>query len=590
MSEQKFSISKESVIENIKILQSFMKKQKLDAFYVSSFDPYLNEYVPLVNCHRYYFSHFTGSTAELMVPAKGKVKLYVDGRYHEQADLEVDHKFVEVVKVSTGQSNLECLQNDLLKMKAKMVGVEGDRTALSFLRKLEKQFKTKVFYKQELESIVEFGSMPELKKIEFVEKKYRGKDTAEKLEMVIPDKSVGYFLSMLDSIAWITNCRGYHLPNLSCFMSRALVTKSKVYVFVDPGCPVSIQAHAVKEIEFLHVTPKEFIQKIKVLKSKLKLKELRVSPSTLNASDYDTLVKIFTKSVVKDHDEGLVPFHSIKDEAEMNEIRRSFKKSDMAIAKTIRWVQTSLEKKQTISELDFYHGANDFYKKEGAIEQSFKTIAATGPNASIIHYSQSSDKVKIKDEDIVLLDSGAYYEGGFATDTTRAFFGNPKKAKPSAKQIQIYTLVLKGLINALTAVVSEGTRGMAIDTLARDPLLRAGFDYAHGTGHGVGINVHEPGARFSTISNVPIKKGQVVSIEPGIYIPGFGGVRLENIIHVIPHPKFKGMVCFENLTYVGFDPSLIDLKLLTAEELKFLKEYEAECAKCGTAIGTYSWE
>jgi Xaa-Pro aminopeptidase len=235
--------------------------------------------------------------------------------------------------------------------------------------------------------------------------------------------------------------------------------------------------------------------------------------------------------------------------------------------------------------LNYYNQADQFYAEVGSLEQSFKTIAAVGPNSSIIHFGSSSDSVVVKNDDLMLLDSGAYYEGGFATDTTRAFFANPHKAKPNAKQIEIYTLVLKGLINALTAVFKEGTRGMFVDTLARNPILRAGYDYAHGTGHGVGINVHEAGARFSSISVTPIKKGTVVSIEPGIYLPGFGGVRLENIIHVIDHPKYPGMLGFESLVYVGFDPSLIDFNLLSKEEIEYLKSYEAECDRRGTSFG-----
>ena len=111
-----------------------------------------------------------------------------------------------------------------------------------------------------------------------------------------------------------------------------------------------------------------------------------------------------------------------------------------------------------------------------------------------------------------------------------------------------------------------------------------GYDYAHGTGHGVGIHVHEPGVRISSISTVPMKAGQVVSIEPGIYIPGFGGVRLENIYRVEKHPVHKGMLHFVGFIFIGFDPALVDMKLLNDEEKTFLEEYEAECLRRGTSL------
>ena len=183
---------------------------------------------------------------------------------------------------------------------------------------------------------------------------------------------------------------------------------------------------------------------------------------------------------------------------------------------------------------------------------------------------------------MILLDSGGYFDGGFATDTTRTFFGVAPKADP--KKVEIYTLVLKGLLACQSAVFPEGTKGMVLDGLARNAMRKRGYDYAHGTGHGVGINVHEPGVRLSSISTVPMKAGQVVSIEPGIYLPGFGGVRLENIALVERHPDFPHLLRLRSFVYVGFDPALIDMNLLNEEEKKILEEYEAECLRRGTSL------
>jgi Xaa-Pro aminopeptidase len=262
----------------------------------------------------------------------------------------------------------------------------------------------------------------------------------------------------------------------------------------------------------------------------------------------------------------------------------SFKRSDKAIFNTIKWVKDSIKASKRITELDLYHETSKKYDEQGSRDQSFNTIAGVGPNGSIIHYGNPSDQVLIKSDDMILLDSGGYFDGGFATDTTRTFFAGSASDKADPKKIEIYTLVLKGLLACQNAIFPEGTKGIVLDGLARAPLRKKGYDYAHGTGHGIGIHVHEPGVRISSISNVPMKAGQAVSIEPGIYLPGFGGVRLENIVYVEKHPDYPGMLRFKTFVYIGFDPALVDMKLLNDEEKALLEDYEAECLKRGTSL------
>jgi Xaa-Pro aminopeptidase len=235
---------------------------------------------------------------------------------------------------------------------------------------------------------------------------------------------------------------------------------------------------------------------------------------------------------------------------------------------------------QPVSEWDFYQQANQFYRDEGAKEQSFKTISAVGPHSSIMHFSSPSDEIIAQADDLMLLDSGGYYESGLATDCTRTFIAD-EKAEASEKQRLIYTLVLKGLVQAASSVVPKGTKGSVIDSLARAPLYKYGFDYNHGTGHGVGVHVHEPGTRLHLHSDQPLIAGHVLSIEPGIYIPGFGGVRLENIYVVKDHPDLEGFLYFESLVYLGFDHKLIEKDLLNEEELLFIQTYEKQCEERG---------
>lgn len=581
--KKSFSLSNQTIKSNIQKLKKIMAEKNLDAMYISSFDPFLNEYVPLQDNHRFYFTAFTGSMAEVLVLANGKVRLYVDGRYHEQADLEVDAQEVDVVK------SLDSTTGDLIKdvttFNVKRLGYESDRTSLGFLKRLAGAAQETVpVAGGELAKSIEFEKLPELKEVTLINREFRGRDTLEKTRMIFKDDSESMYLTALDTIAWITNCRGYHLPFLSSFYARALVTKEKVFVFVTPETPISAAAKKEFGIQFISLPLSDLPRELEKIQNTLHLKSVWFDPNMSNAADFSMLVKIFGNERLVEKTGGLYEWQSIKEPVEIQQFEASFKRSDKAIYNTIKWVKDSLKEGKRITELDLYHETTKRYQAEGAKEQSFNTIAGVGPNGSIIHYGSPSDEVIIKKDDLILLDSGGYFDGGFATDCTRAFFGGTVADKPDPKKVEIYTLVLKGLLACANAVFPEGTKGIVLDGLARAPMRKKGYDYAHGTGHGVGIHVHEPGVRISSISNVPMKAGQVVSVEPGIYLPGFGGVRLENIYRVEKHPTFAGMLHFVGFVFIGFDPALVDMKLLNDEEKVQLEEYEAECLRRGTSL------
>ncbi|HLT22737.1 MAG TPA: M24 family metallopeptidase [Bacteriovoracaceae bacterium] len=583
--KNEFVITKEMIKNNIHNLKKLLQSKKLDGIYISSFDQFLNEYVPLADNHRYYLTGFTGSMAEVLIPVNGKVRLYVDGRYHEQADLEVDHDEIEVMKVGGDISTTASLVSDVKKLGLKNLGYEADRTALGFLKKLSEAAQEMVALEaNELSKIIDFASLPALKEVELVPREWRGRDTLEKTSAIFKSNKEGMFLTALDSIAWITNCRGYHLPFLSSFYAKVLVTKEKVYVFVTPNTPVSDKAKKEIGLEWIYINYEDLQLELDRLQNTLHLEQVKFDPGMLNSSDYSVLLNVFGTERIQEYPGGIYEYQSIKEPVELMQIEESFKRSDKAIYNTMKWVKNSIKEGKTITELDLYNQTSIFYKEQGARDQSFNTIAAVGPNASLMHYGSPTDQITIKAEDMILLDSGGYFDGGWATDTTRTFLGCSDIQKDNPKMVEMYTLTLKGFLACISAVFPEGTKGMVLDGLARDAMRKRGFDFGHGTGHGVGVHVHEPGVRISSISQVPMKEGQVCSIEPGIYIPGFGGVRLENVVAVEKHPMFKGMLRFRTLVYIGFDPALIDMKLLNEEERAQLEEYEAECLKRGTSL------
>lgn len=204
-----FTLSNQTIKQNIQKLKKIMTERGLDGMYISSFDPFISEYVPLADNHRFYFTGFTGSMAEVLVPASGRVRLYVDGRYFEQADLEVDAEDVEVMKIGADTSTTESLVQDVKKLEIKKLGYEADRTTLGYLKKLSfAAAETFPLHTGELSQHIEFVALPPLKEVKLIQREWRGRDTLEKTRTIFQNDKEAIYVTALDSIAWITNCRG----------------------------------------------------------------------------------------------------------------------------------------------------------------------------------------------------------------------------------------------------------------------------------------------------------------------------------------------------------------------------------------------
>ncbi|MFW5872316.1 MAG: M24 family metallopeptidase, partial [bacterium] len=435
-------LNDQDITNNITALFDSINQSGLEGFYISSFDPYLNEYTPLEACHRYYFTGFSGSVAEVLALNSGKIKLYVDGRYHEQADKEIKDQRVEVVKVPIGESLSANLLKDLQEAKISKLGCEFQRTSLSMFKEFENLCDEVVNCEKHLAQKVNFKSSTVTRPINFLKQIDRGPDTSVKLKRIFAEEThaSAYFLSSLEDIAWVSNCRGYHLPFQSAFLARALVTKEKVFIFTDSGTPVSEEALKQNELEFIEVNGDQLENKLTQLQNDLNLERVYFDGSALNKADFNAIQSAFG-DILQPKAQGLVPFHSIKTPEELEIIEDSFNRSNKAIYDTISWARQKIQGKETYSELELSNKLSENYKSQGAKELSFNTISAIGANGSIIHYSNASDDVKARLQDLVLLDSGAYYEPGFATDTTRTFLASSDSGQASEQQKEMYTLV-----------------------------------------------------------------------------------------------------------------------------------------------------
>lgn len=568
-------MNKKNEKSNLLKVQNHLNREDIDFLYLSSFDNFLSEYVPMEDSFRFFMTNFTGSVAEGLIPKEGRIKLYVDGRYHEQADKECDHEVIEVVKVPFGVSLFAAMKEDLL----------GDYTLGVLARRTPQGLKeslNSLSYKEVDEEKVfqDVGFSPKVFTGPLWEVPYEftGRTVTERAHELLVEGEYA-FINALDTLAWFSNLRGSHLPYQGTFRALGLASHEKLYLFVEEEGLSHVQKFASEQRE---IHPLENMNS--VLSSLARPNSVLWDGGACTIANYNMLKEVFGDVLNEDKVGFHTHWQAIKKPEEIKAFRDSFEKSDQAIYDSLVWLIEQARAGKEITELQFRDKSNEIYQSYGARTQSFKTIAGFGANGSIIHYSSPSSTKVYKAGENVLMDSGAIYTEGLATDCTRTIV---PAGLPDPGQVKNYTLVLKGLLKLMMAKFDKGTKGQELDELARTDLKACGLNYGHGTGHGVGVNVHEAGYSIRPESVIPMQEDLVGSIEPGCYVPGVGGIRLENIAHV-KKDQASGKLGFDSFVYIGFWPDLIDRSLLAPQELEFLDAYEAECEKRGRSFKSYA--
>ena len=521
---------------------SLLDKHQLDGALVRSTDSFLNEYVPLDKSLRAYLTGFTGSVGDVLV-MRGQGILFVDGRYSIQAKKEAPD--FEVRVLSLGQSIESAWLAELAKFPKTKLGVETNKLSVNLYERLKAQAER---YEIQLVELPEFGPSMESKgdaKRWEVSPEYTGATTEQRLSQAEPlfkEHELDAFLVVpLDEVAWLNNQRSNEFPYQMVFSARGLAYLDRFEIFQESvSCKKGVRVGFDPEL-----TPEAVRRDLEDLGAKL----------------------VSLKS----------PFQlmkSIKSSAELKHMRSAIARADTVVDHVQKWACEEIEKVAKLTEADIDQKVREEFEKSGVTGLSFKPICAAGKNGAQIHYGNPNDQEPLKAGELFLLDTGAYYEGGYATDLTRTFLLGGTKQKASEKQKTIFTLTLKGAIAGMTARFPKGTTGASLDGIVRDPIWRAGYNYNHGTGHGVGINVHENPPRISPAGSSEIKIGQVFSIEPGIYIEGFGGVRIENLCTVVEDPENSDFLRVLPLSFCPLDSRLINEELLDNNEKKFLKYFK----------------
>lgn len=538
-------------------LREFLKDNNLDCLLVNTTDEFLVEYNELCNCARYCVTGFSGSTGDVLV-TKERVYQFADGRYHEQADAEVDHETTDVVKLQLGQTFLSELAAKIAPES--VVGVVSNKISLNFYKALKFALNKKHCKIKPLD-FDPVGLFKELKPsdngqtVKQIALSIAGVSADEKFKKLAKKlkNDEAYLDTHLENIAYFTNCRQYKTPFSSTFKAKMLVTKQKAQIYTNEKFDTTIGKH----FEILPL--KDFSNGLK------NANKVIFNPSTINYRDF-TLIKSKAQESPKDF---IKEAKAIKNSAEIEHFKKNFERTDNVVNKAFMLTQTP----KNLTELDLSDAVEKEYLAQGANQLSFRTILAAGANSSIIHYSHPSNNVKIKDGDFVLLDCGGHFEGGYSTDITRTFV----KGKATTLQKKVYTTVMKMFLNAYHHRITPRTTGFTLDKIARKIHVQSGlkdFNFNHGLGHGVGINVHEnpPTISCGAMGKRILKENMVFTIEPGLYKAGFGGVRLENTVYLT---KVNGELKIQSFSHVPFQEEAIDYSLLNEQEKKWLKDWQA---------------
>jgi Xaa-Pro aminopeptidase len=560
----------------IAALRAELKRRGLDGFVVPRADRQQNEYLPASEERLAWLTGFTGSAGAAIVLAE-RATLFVDGRYTVLAAAQIDGKLFAIEHLVDSPPEQWLEQN--LKSGAKL-GYDPWLHTSESADRLRKACATAgaelvAVDNNPIDALWSDRPAPPAGPVSLRDIKLAGESAADKFKRIQAElkklRADVLVVSDPQNVAWAFNIRGADIAHTPLALAFAVIPREgKPALYVETAKLDNKTRPALEEIAVVRA-PAELARDLAQLKDKT------VRLDQASAADALTrLVSGYGGKPVRGAD-PIALMKAVKNHAEIAGSRAAHTRDGVAMARFLAWLEREAPAGK-LTEIDAVEALESFRRDSGLLKDiSFPTISGSGPNGAIVHYrvTHATNRTIGKNE-LFLVDSGAQYEDG-TTDITRTV----AVGTPSDEMRDRFTRVLKGHIAIATAVFPENTSGAQLDPLARTALWQAGLDFDHGTGHGVGsyLSVHEGPARISKLGTVALRRGMILSNEPGYYKTGAYGIRIENLLLVIAAPEPKGaekpVNAFETLTLAPIDRRLIDSRLLTAKERNWIDSYHA---------------
>ena len=567
----------EVIAQRLNDLREVMRRERLAAFVFPSTDPHQSEYVAEHWKGREFISGFTGSAGTAVV-TMNSAALWTDSRYFIAADEQLRDTEFKLMKLKVaGTPTIAEWINEQCTMDNEQwteVGIDGMVASMAEVRKLIGELRQHGGFtlRTNLDPLREiWPNRPAIPQSEafVLPMKYAGEAAHEKIvrirKALRAKHADGMLMAALDDIAWTLNLRGSDVHCNPVVVSYLLISSNKVTLFVNPT-KLNNEVRAYLQQEGIDTDRYENIGK--ALKDYFEYNIL-LDPDEVNY----TLFKQVTREVVE-AESPVKRMKTVKNTTEQVGFRQAMLRDGIALVKFLCWLdgnrggvpltEIGINQKLTAlrAEQPLYRGL------------SFDTIAAYGPHGAIVHYEATPESnAMLQPKGLLLLDSGAQYLDG-TTDITRTIALGPL----TDEERRVYTLVLKGHIQIELAKFPSGISGSQLDVLAKRAMWQEGLTYLHGTGHGVGsyLNVHEGSHQIRMEwKPAPLVAGMTVTDEPGIYLEGRFGVRIENTLLIVPYreTEFGSFLQFEPLTLCPIDQRPIIVEMLTDEERQWLNDY-----------------
>ena len=556
-----------------------MKREHLAAFIFPSTDAHQSEYVADHWMGRAWISGFNGSAGTAVVTMHSAA-LWTDSRYFLAAEEQLQGTEFQLMKLKIPgtPSIAEWLGKELMDVDSPEVGLDGWVNSYSstcgLIADLRKAGGITVRTNFDpLEEIWKDRPSIPLKPVEIQPMEYAGEDISSKIvrirKALRAQHADGMLVSALDDIAWALNLRGTDVHCVPVFVSYLLIASDKVSLFVDET-KISSEVRAYLESNGVA------IYKYNKVEEGLKAYSEYNILLDGNETSYYLWKAVRCQEIV--HASSPIPaMKAVKNDAEIAGYRRAMLKDGVAMVKFLKWLLPAVEAGGE-TEISIDKKLTAFRAEQNLFRDiSFDTIAGYQAHGAIVHYEATPETdIPLKPEGLLLLDSGAQYQDG-TTDITRTIALGPI----TEEMKRIYTLVLKAHIQLELAKFPDGASGTQLDALGRECMWREGLNFLHGTGHGVGsyLSVHEgPHQIRMEYMPTPLRAGMTLTDEPGLYLAGKFGVRIENTVLLSEYmeTEFGKFLQIEPLTLCPIDTAPVDMTMLLPEELAWLNDYHAK--------------